>query len=244
MANIRTRETQATPLRREVHVQRQTPHEDLPTLDDARAYKKKMEGEQLAASSSTRRWRASLWPYADSWLEHRLVRAAADAGHKAGVPGSVARHLHPNSVAPSSARSPRTRPPLACRVEPRLAGPGGQVLPGPPCHPEHRGQRRADHAQPVHHPRSGIEHAPERPCSPRRPSSSSPELSSQTPLPGAPRRIRRIADRGAPRTATARRRPAARHDDRRPPVPRDHGPGRIFTAPKSDAGYRTIALPS
>ena len=141
MANIRTRATASGP-RDDVkfHVERQTPHEDLSDLG-------RRQGLQEEDGGRAARWpRGSLDPKGGERLFGPLCRLlarasprqgpAADAGHKAGVPGSAAvtpaSSVRWHEAPPDHAR---TSPPLARRVESRLAGPGSQVLPGPPCHP-------------------------------------------------------------------------------------------------------------
>jgi hypothetical protein len=149
------------------------------TLDDARAYKKKMEGEQLAGLVVDPKGGERLFgPYADSWLEHRLVRGRPlTPATKQGYRAVLRRHLHPQfggtklrQITPERVR--RWHAELSL-VSPDQAAKSYRVLRAilntavsdglitrNPC--TIRGASTLRSA----------------PCSPRRPSSSSPELSS------------------------------------------------------------------
>ncbi len=98
MANIRTRETASGP-RYDVKFTFNGKHrmKTFRTLDDARAYKKKMEGEQLAGLVVDPKGGERLFgPYADSWLEQRLVRGRPlTPATKQGYRAVLRRHLHP-----------------------------------------------------------------------------------------------------------------------------------------------------
>jgi len=98
MANIRTRETAGGP-RYDVKFMFNGKHrmKTFRTFEDARAYKKKMEGEQLAGLVVDPKGGERLFgPYADCWLEHRLVRGRPlTPATKQGYRAVLRRHLHP-----------------------------------------------------------------------------------------------------------------------------------------------------
>jgi integrase len=249
MANIRTRETASGP-RYDVKFTFNGKHrmKTFRTLDDARAYKKKMEGEQLAGLVVDPKGGERLFGrYADSWLEHRLVRGRPlTPATKQGYRAVLRRHVHPQlggtklrQITPERVR--RWHAELSL-VSPDQAAKSYRVLRAilntavsdglitrNPC--TIRG--------------AGIEHAPERPM-----------IATTTVLELAgsiePRLRCLVLLGGFGGLRTGELLGLQRHDvdllhGTMTVVRQSHeitGQGRIFTAPKSDAGYRTIALPS
>ena len=130
MANIRTRKTASGP-RYDVKFTFNGKHrmKTFRTFEDAKAYKKKVEGEQLAGLVDDPKGGERLFgDFADSWLEPSARQGpAAHAGHQAGLPGSAAAPPQPRvrrdeappdharnasaSGTPGSASSPGTKRP-------------------------------------------------------------------------------------------------------------------------------------
>lgn len=184
MANIRTRDTASGP-RYDVKFKFNGRHrmKTFRTFDDAKAYKKEVEGDELAGLVMDPKGGERVFEtYADAWLEQRPVRGrpltpATRQGHRA----VLRRHLNPEFGSTNFARSPpsesvRGRQPTAAPPAIRAAksygvlrailntAVSGALISRNPC--SIRG--------------AGIEHARgERPCSRRRPSWSSPSRSER-----------------------------------------------------------------
>ncbi len=249
MANIRTRETASGP-RYDVKFTFNGKHrmKTFRTFEDARAYKKKMEGEQLAGLFVDPRGGERLFgPCADSWLEHRLVRGRPlTPATKQGYRGVLRRHLHPEfggtklrQITPERVRlwhaevSLDSRDQAAKSYRVLRAIMNTAVIDGlitrNPC--TIRG--------------AGIEHAPERPML-----ATTTVLELAGAIEPRLRSLVLLGGFGGLRTGELlglQRRDIDPLHGSVAVVRQSHeitGQGRIFTAPKSDAGYRTVALPS
>ena len=98
MANIRTRETASGP-RYDVKFKFNGRHrmKTFRTCDDARAYKKKVEGEELAGLVVDPKGGERVFEtFADAWLEQRLVRGRPlTPATRQGYRAVLRRHLNP-----------------------------------------------------------------------------------------------------------------------------------------------------
>jgi hypothetical protein len=109
MANIRTRETASGP-RYDVKFKFNGRHrmKTFRTFDDAKAYKKKVEGEELAGLVVDPKGGERVFEtFADAWLEQRLVRGRPlTPATRQGTGPSFDATSTPSSEEPGSARSP------------------------------------------------------------------------------------------------------------------------------------------
>ena len=77
------------------------------THQDAKAFRRKIEGEELVGLITDPKGGESLFfGYADAWVEHRMVKGRPlTPATKQGYRALLRRHLHPAFGATSSARS-------------------------------------------------------------------------------------------------------------------------------------------
>ena len=217
------------------------------THEDAKAFRRKVEGDDLAGLVTDPKGGERLFgDYADTWVLQRLVKGrpltpATAQGYRA----LLRRHLGPTFGATKLRQITRARAPVACGDRGLLEGPGGQGVPAPTGDPQHCCRRRVDRPEPVHHP--GRRHRA-RPGAPdaRHGDGARARRGDRAPpaLPRPPRWLRRHADRRAARPPAPRRRPAARHGVGGAPGPRA---SRVLAAshtPETRAGRRTVALPT
>jgi len=248
MANIRTRETASGP-RYDVKFKFNGRHrvKTFRTFDDAKAYKKKVEGEELAGLVVDPKGGERVFEtFADAWLEQRLVRGRPlTPATRQGYQAVLRRHLNPEfggtrlrQVTPERVRSWYATLSLASRDQAAKSyrvlrailntAVSDGLISKNPC--TIRG--------------AGIEHAPERPM-----------LATTTVLELAesiePRLRCLILLGGFAGLRTGELLGLQRRDldllhGTVTVVRQSHeitGQGRITTAPKSDAGYRSVALP-
>ena len=249
MANIRSRETASGP-RYDVKFTFNGKHrmKTFRTLDDARSYKKRIEGEQLAGLVVDPKAGERLFgPYADSWIEHRLVRGRPlTPATKQGYRAVLRRHLRPEF------HGTKLRQITPERV--RLWHAGLSLVSRDQAAKSYRVLRAIMNTavsdglitrNPCTIRGAGIEHAPERPML-----ATTTVLELAGSIEPRLRCLVLLGGFGGLRTGELlglQRRDIDPLHGTMTVVRQSHeitGQGRIFTAPKSDAGYRTVALPS
>ncbi len=249
MANIRTRETASGP-RYDVKFKFNGRHrmKTFRTFDDAKAYKKKVEGDELAGLVVDPKGGERVFEaYADAWLEQRLVRGRPlTPATRQGYRAVLRRHLNPEfggtklrQITPERIRSWYTTLSLVSRDQAAKSyrvlrailntAVSDGLISKNPC--AIRG--------------AGIEHAPERPML-----ATTAVLELADSIGTRLRCLVLLGGFGGLRTGELlglQRRDIDLRHGTVTVVRQSHeitGQSRILTAPKSDAGYRTVALPS